>query len=85
VDPSHGTGTRELVEPMALAALAAGADGVMVDVHCDPASARCDGPQALAPDELAALSAKLTDLGRWSGRHVAATSPAAHAPPDDLA
>ncbi len=52
VDPSHGTGHRTLVAPMALAAIAAGADGVMLDVHCDPASARCDGPQALLPDEV---------------------------------
>jgi 3-deoxy-7-phosphoheptulonate synthase len=68
VDPSHGTGNRGLVAPMALAAVAAGADGVMVDVHCDPPSARCDGEQALRPDEVAALGAKLSDLSRWMGR-----------------
>jgi len=70
VDPSHATGSRELVAPMALAAVAAGADGVMLDVHPDPASARCDGPQALLPSELLTLGAKLRDLARWCGRDV---------------
>src|SRR5262249_9038367 len=51
VDPSHGTGNRALVAPMALAAVAAGADGVMIDVHPQPEHARCDGPQALLPNE----------------------------------
>jgi 3-deoxy-7-phosphoheptulonate synthase len=68
VDPSHGTGSRSLVAPMALAAVAAGADGIMVDVHADPASARCDGPQALVPDEVAGLGARLRELAAWSGR-----------------
>ncbi|HEX4776165.1 MAG TPA: 3-deoxy-7-phosphoheptulonate synthase [Acidimicrobiia bacterium] len=70
VDPSHGTGARSLVEPMALAAVAAGADGVMLDVHADPANARCDGPQALLPGDAAALGAKLRGLARWMGRAV---------------
>ncbi len=70
VDPSHSTGSRALVEPMALAAVAAGADGVMLDVHPDPAGARCDGPQALLPGEAAALGAKLRGLARWTGRTV---------------
>jgi 3-deoxy-7-phosphoheptulonate synthase len=71
VDPSHGTGGRTLVAPMALAAVAAGADGIMVDVHADPASARCDGPQALLPDEVVELGARLRELATWSGRQVA--------------
>src|SRR4029077_5118562 len=70
VDPSHGTGSRSLVAPMALAAVAAGADGIMIDVHSDPASARCDGPQALLPDEVLALGARLRDLAEWMGRRV---------------
>ena len=70
VDPSHGTGGRTLVAPMALAAVAAGADGIMVDVHAAPAEARCDGPQALLPDEVVALGARLRELATWSGRHV---------------
>ena len=53
VDPSHGTGLARLVEPMALAAAAAGADGVMVEVHNDPPHALCDGAQALTPEQFA--------------------------------
>ncbi len=56
VDPSHSAGKRELVVPLARAAMAAGADAIMVDVHADPTAALCDGPQALygeALDELA--------------------------------
>jgi len=52
VDPSHGTGRRALVAPMSLAAIAAGADGLIVEVHHDPAQALCDGPQAILPDVL---------------------------------
>jgi len=59
VDPSHGTGIRDLVTPMALAAAAAGADGLMVEVHIDPPSALSDGPQSLYPDQLAALGKQL--------------------------
>jgi 3-deoxy-7-phosphoheptulonate synthase len=70
VDPSHGTGARSLVAPMALAAVAAGADGIMVDVHAQPETALCDGPQALLPDEVAALGARLRELAVWSGRQV---------------
>jgi 3-deoxy-7-phosphoheptulonate synthase len=57
VDPSHGTGRRDLVVPMARAALAAGAAGVMIEVHDDPAAARSDGPQALDPDAIGAIAA----------------------------
>jgi 3-deoxy-7-phosphoheptulonate synthase len=70
VDPSHGTGERSLVAPMALAAVAAGADGIMVDVHAHPETARCDGPQALLPDEVADLGARLRELAVWSGRQL---------------
>ncbi|HEV7180805.1 MAG TPA: 3-deoxy-7-phosphoheptulonate synthase, partial [Candidatus Baltobacteraceae bacterium] len=55
VDPSHGTGLARLVEPMALAAVAAGADGLLVEVHPDPASAVSDGQQSLDPEEFARL------------------------------
>lgn len=51
VDPSHATGIRKLVKPMALAAAAAGADGLMIEVHNDPVNALCDGAQSLTPDE----------------------------------
>jgi len=49
VDPSHGTGRWDLVRPMAMASVAAGADGIIVEVHPNPAEARCDGPQSLTP------------------------------------
>ena len=55
VDPSHATGKANLVAPMALAAAASGADGIMIEVHNNPACALCDGPQSLTPaqfDEL---------------------------------
>jgi len=71
VDPSHATGRRDLVPAMARAALAAGADGIMVDVHPTPSEALCDGPQALTPDELVGLVAELSALARALGRAVA--------------
>ena len=55
VDPSHGTGRRDKVIPLARAAIAAGADGVMVEVHHEPHRALSDGPQAILPDEFAGL------------------------------
>ncbi len=51
VDPSHATGHAHLVEPMAMAAAAAGADGIMIEVHNDPPHALCDGPQSLTPEQ----------------------------------
>ena len=50
VDPSHATGVSWMVKPMAMAAAACGADGLMIEVHNDPASALCDGAQSLTPD-----------------------------------
>jgi 3-deoxy-7-phosphoheptulonate synthase len=55
VDPSHGTGRRPMVAPMARAAIAAGASGIMVDVHDRPKEALCDGPQAISPEEFRKL------------------------------
>ncbi|RMG14985.1 MAG: 3-deoxy-7-phosphoheptulonate synthase [Deltaproteobacteria bacterium] len=55
VDPSHGTGRRDLVIPLARAAAAVGADGIMVEVHPNPSEAKSDGPQALTPDLFEAL------------------------------
>ncbi len=51
VDPSHASGLSRLVKPLSLAAAAAGADGIMIEVHNDPAHALCDGPQSLTPDQ----------------------------------
>ncbi|MEU6456760.1 phospho-2-dehydro-3-deoxyheptonate aldolase BagF/FevY [Streptomyces sp. NPDC047065] len=59
VDPSHSGGRRDLVLPLTRAALAVGADGVIVDVHPDPATALCDGPQALVHEDLAELGAAM--------------------------
>ena len=59
VDPSHATGIAALVEPMALAAAAAGADGLMIEVHNNPAEALCDGPQSLTTEQFAAAAAKV--------------------------
>jgi len=68
VDPSHATGIRELVIPMALAVAAAGADGVMVEVHIDPPSALSDGPQSLYPEQMLALGRQLDALLGLLGR-----------------
>jgi 3-deoxy-7-phosphoheptulonate synthase len=68
VDPSHAAGRRDLVVPLARAALAAGADGIMVDVHPNPESALCDGPQALYGDELSALADAVSTLPPLLGR-----------------
>jgi 3-deoxy-7-phosphoheptulonate synthase len=62
VDPSHGTGRLSIIEPMSLAAMAAGADGIMVEVHCQPAEAMCDKDQAMSPDIFAGLMEKLNIL-----------------------
>ena len=50
IDPSHATGKRDLVEPLAKAAIAVGADGLMIEVHNNPAKALCDGKQSIKPD-----------------------------------
>jgi 3-deoxy-7-phosphoheptulonate synthase len=62
VDPSHSAGRRDLIGPLSRAAVAAGADGLIVESHPDPAQARSDGPQALWPEELGALA---RSVGRW--------------------
>ena len=63
VDPSHGTGRLSIIEPMSLAAMAAGADGIMVEVHYDPQKAICDKDQAMPPVMFAGLMKKLKVLG----------------------
>lgn len=69
-DPSHGTGLRAKVIPMARAAIAAGADGLLVEVHQDPPRARSDGAQSLYPDQLRELMAQVTVIARAIGRGV---------------
>ncbi len=68
VDPSHGVGRWDLVPPMALAAVAAGADGVMIEVHPNPEEARCDGEQSLKPSRLASLMKDLRKMAAIVGR-----------------
>jgi 3-deoxy-7-phosphoheptulonate synthase len=68
VDPSHATGRWDLVAPMAKAALAAGADGVMIEVHPSPAEALCDGPQSLKPDKFKQLMDELRQIALVLGR-----------------
>ncbi len=68
VDPSHGTGKWDLVHPMALAAIAAGADGLMVEVHPKPEEALSDGPQALIPDRFAKLMGEIRAIALVVGR-----------------
>lgn len=72
VDPSHGTGRLSIIEPMSLAAMAAGADGIMVEVHCSPADAMCDRDQAMSPDMFEGLMKKLrllqSSLSKMNGK-----------------
>ena len=62
VDPSHATGSARLVKPMALAAVASGAHGLMIEVHNNPKAALCDGAQSLTPDQFASVMSAVTSL-----------------------
>ena len=77
VDPSHGTGVAALVGPMALAAVAAGADGLLVEVHPDPASAASDGPQSLTFQQFDTLMGQVQTVARAIGRRIPAATLAA--------
>lgn len=70
VDPSHGTGKRELVLPMAMAAIAAGADGLVVEVHPKPEEALSDGFQSITPDSFTSLMERIRKVARAVGREV---------------
>ncbi len=70
VDPSHATGIRAKVSPMALAAIAAGADGLIVEVHPDPENALSDGPQSLYPEEFEKLMRDLQVLSPVIGKEI---------------
>lgn len=70
VDPSHSSGEWRYVAPMALAAVGAGTDGLMIEVHPDPASALSDGPQALRPDKFSALVGQIKQVSQILGRSV---------------
>ena len=70
VDPSHGTGRRDKVAPMARAAVAAGADGLIIEVHCDPDHAKSDGAQSLFPAQFDRLMAELRIIAPAIGRSI---------------
>jgi 3-deoxy-7-phosphoheptulonate synthase len=74
VDPSHGTGRRDKVAPMARAAVAAGADGLIIEVHCDPDHARSDGAQSLFPAQFERLMAELRIIAPAIGRSICVES-----------
>ncbi len=75
VDPSHAAGRRELVPALALAAVAAGADGIMVEVHADPDRALSDGRQSLTPEAFAAMMSELASVARARGRSLNGEGP----------
>lgn len=70
VDPSHATGEWWLVEPLAKAALAVGADGLIIEVHNDPAHAKCDGKQSIKPERFDSLMRSLRTIGDAVGKEV---------------
>ncbi len=70
VDPSHATGMQWMVLPMAMAAIAAGADGLMIEVHNDPKNAKCDGPQSITPQAFDELVKKIAPTAEVMGREV---------------
>ena len=67
-DPSHGTGRRDFVAPMARAAIAAGADGLLVEIHPDPDRALSDGAQSMRPDQFEELMRQLQAIALAVGR-----------------
>jgi 3-deoxy-7-phosphoheptulonate synthase len=68
VDPSHGTGVRTLIKPVSKAAVAAGADGLIIEVHPNPEEAISDGPQSLVPEEFAELMSEVRRYAELEGR-----------------
>ena len=77
VDPSHAGGKASLVTPLSMAAIAAGADGLIVEVHPDPSAAMSDGEQSLTFDEFAHMMTRIHGVARAIGRHVVAPAPGA--------
>lgn len=70
IDPSHSGGHRDLVMPLTRAAIVAGADGVIIDVHPQPDIALCDGPQALITEDLQVLATTVSQLTAYMGRRL---------------
>jgi 3-deoxy-7-phosphoheptulonate synthase len=73
VDPSHAAGRRDLVYPLTLSAIAAGADGVMIEVHSCPDKAKCDGPQAMFPDKFRELMQVVRQIADVMGKTVSSS------------
>ncbi len=71
IDPSHAAGIAKLVYPLSMAAAAAGADGLIIEVHNDPAHALCDGPQSIEPNDFAKLSEDVSKILDIVGKNVA--------------
>ena len=69
-DPSHGTGLRDMVTPMTRAAVAAGADGILVEVHPSPERAKSDGAQSLYPEQFGRLMHEVATIAQAIGRAV---------------
>ncbi len=70
VDPSHACGKAWMVERMAMAAVTAGADGLIIEVHNDPKNALCDGAQSITPQQFEALMPKLAAVAACVGREI---------------
>ncbi|MGL5642918.1 MAG: 3-deoxy-7-phosphoheptulonate synthase, partial [Paraclostridium sp.] len=70
VDPSHATGKRFMIDPLSKAAIAVGADGLIIEVHNDPEKALCDGPQSIKPDQFGKLLGELKAIAEAVGREM---------------
>ena len=79
VDPSHAAGKRDLVPALAMAGMAAGAHGIIVEVHYCPSEAQCDGPQALLPETIKELMTQLRQIAAITGKEFAEAGELAHA------
>ncbi len=75
IDPSHASGRAHYVAPLSKAALAVGADGLMIEVHCRPDQALCDGEESLTPEDFAALMEELAQVAPHFGRQVSTIQP----------
>ena len=78
VDPSHGTGKRDKVTPLSRAAVAVGADGLLIEVHCDPDRALSDGMQSLYPDQFDELMEEIRQIAAILHRSMPAAPESTH-------
>jgi 3-deoxy-7-phosphoheptulonate synthase len=68
VDPSHAAGRKDIIPALSKAAVAVGADGLLIEVHHDPAESKCDAHQALLPEELCAIQQEMRNIAHAIGR-----------------